>query len=77
MGLFAKGERMPQLSPENYVKVTAIVNHGVIKLALLDAYPELSRKGQEEMMIEILGLMARRYGCEIRRFIVEEHDDGE
>jgi hypothetical protein len=68
---------MPQLSPENYVKVTAIVNHGVIKLALLDAYPELSHKGQEEMMIEILTLMARRCGCEVRRFVFEEHDDGE
>jgi hypothetical protein len=65
---------MPQMSSENYVKVTAIVNHGVIKLALLDAFPELSRKKQEEMMVEIIGLMARRCGCEIRWLKFEEAD---
>ena len=63
------------LSPENYVKVTAIVNHGVIKLALLDAFPELSRKKQEEMIVEIIGLMARRCGCEIRWLKFEEADE--
>ena len=62
------------LSPENYVKVTAIVNHGVIKLALLDAFPALLRKKQEEMMVEIIGLMARRCGCEIRWLKFEEAD---
>ena len=62
------------LSPENYVKVTAIVNHGVIKLSLRDAFPELSRKKQEEMMVEIIGLMARRCGCEIQWLKFEEAD---
>jgi hypothetical protein len=65
------------LTIDNYVRVTALVNYEMIQLSLISSFLELSAKERKERTIEILALMARRCGCEVRQFVFEEHDDGE
>jgi hypothetical protein len=65
---------MPQLSPENYARVSAIVTHETIKLSLGQAFPELPTGKRDGILIDILSQIARRYGYEMRRFVFEEAD---
>jgi hypothetical protein len=65
---------MPPLSIDNYVRVTALVMYETIQLSLISSFIEISAKERQERTIEILNLMARRCGCEIRRLCFEEVD---
>jgi len=65
---------MPQLSPENYARVSAIVTRETIMLSLGRAFPELPMGKREEILVDIISQIARRYGYEIRRLCFEEAD---
>ena len=54
------------LSPENYARVTAIVTHATLKRTIEEAFPHLSPLHQGELMIDIIGRLARMRGHEVR-----------
>jgi hypothetical protein len=58
---------MPNLSPDNYERVAAIVSYGTIKLSIERAFPELSAQQHAEMIVAVIDRMARMQGWSVRR----------
>jgi hypothetical protein len=58
---------MPQLSPDNYERITAIVSYGTIKLSIEKAFPALSAQEHAQMIVAVIDRMARMQGFGVRR----------
>jgi hypothetical protein len=65
---------MPQLSPENYARVTAIVTRATLIISLEKSFPMSTPEEREQILIDVLSQIAHRCGYELRRFIFEEAD---
>jgi hypothetical protein len=58
---------MPQLSPDNYERIAAIVSYGTIKLSIEKAFPALSAQEHAQMIVAVIDRMARMQGFGVRR----------
>jgi hypothetical protein len=67
----------PPLSPENYIRVTAIITHATLKRTIETAYPDLSPMHQDEMMIDVIGRIARMRGWSLKTHPDQVSADGE
>jgi hypothetical protein len=65
---------MPQLNPENYTRVSAIVIRETLKSSLEKSFPDHTTKEREAMLIDIVSRVSRMYGHEVRRVVFEEAD---
>ena len=56
----------PRLSPENYARVSSIITHATIKATVDTTFPDLSQQERGEVIIDIIGRLARMRGYELR-----------
>ena len=64
------------MTRDNYTRITAIVNHAAIKMAIEKTFPEASNEEQDNMILLVIERMARMRGYAIRReFSCAEEDE--
>lgn len=58
-------EQTREMNPEEFTKITAIVLHSQIKLAVAHRYPAFTSKDHDRLMLDIINRMARLRGYKL------------
>lgn len=59
---------MPQMTPDEYERTTAIVTHATISRSIETAFPRSSAEDRDAMFVAVIDRLARMRGYVIRRW---------
>jgi hypothetical protein len=68
---------MPQISQDDYERISAIVSHAALTKSVEQAYPNMPPSEQDALIVGVIDRMARLRGWAVKREFVLEDVDGE
>jgi hypothetical protein len=66
---------MPQLSQDEYERISAIVSHAALTKSVEQAYPNMPPSEQDALVVGVIDRMARMRGWSVKREFLVDVDD--
>jgi hypothetical protein len=66
---------MPQISQDDYERISAIVSHAALTKSVEQAYPNMPPSEQDALVVGVIDRMARLRGWSVKREFLQDADD--